>query len=78
MDASTLEMYRVVFSDYPDVLDVRQVSAILGVSTKTIYRLLREGSLASLKVGREFRIPKVNVMKYIKIFGSPMGEQPFA
>ena len=75
MELSTQEIYRVVFKEYPDVLDVKQISALLGVSTKTVYRLLREGSLASLKIGREFRIPKVNVMKYIKVFGSPLSEQ---
>ena len=75
MDISTYEIYKVVFGEYPDVLDVKQVSVLLGVSTKTVYRLLRDGSLASLKIGREFRIPKVNVMKYVKVFGSPLCEQ---
>jgi len=75
MDISTQEIYRIVFKEYPDVLDVKQVSKLLGVSTKTVYRLLRGGSLASLKIGREFRIPKVNVMKYVKVFGSPICEQ---
>ena len=70
MDMSTQEVYRTVFKDYPDVLDVKQVSKLLGVSTKTVYRLVHEGELASLKIGREFRIPKVNVMKYAKVFGS--------
>jgi DNA binding domain, excisionase family len=69
------EIYRVVFKDYPDILDVKQVSRLLGVSTKTVYRILGNGELESLKVGREFRVPKVNVMKYIKIFGSPIYEQ---
>jgi len=78
MDIDTKDIYRVVFKEYPDVLDAKQVSALLGVSTKTVYRLLHEGSLASLKVGREFRIPKVNVMKYVKILGSPSSEQPTA
>jgi len=64
-----------VFKEYPDVLDVKQVSKVLGVSTKTVYRLLREGALDSLKIGREFRVPKVVVMKYIKVFGSPLCEQ---
>ena len=75
MELSTQEIYRVVFKEYPDVMDAKQVSALLGVSTKTVYRLLREGSLASLKIGREFRVPKVNVMKYVKVFGSPLSEQ---
>jgi len=74
VELSTQEIYRVVFKEYPDVMDVKQVSVLLGVSTKTVYRLLREGSLASLKIGREFRVPKVNVMKYVKVFGSPLSE----
>ena len=75
MDMNTYEIYKAVFGDYPDVLDVKQVSELLGVSTKTVYRLLHDGSLESLKIGRVFRIPKVNVMKYVKIFGSTLCEQ---
>ena len=71
MELSTQEIYRIVFKEYPDVMDVKQVSKLLGVSTKTVYRLLREGALDSLKIGREFRIPKVNVMKYMKVFAPP-------
>jgi excisionase family DNA binding protein len=78
VEVNTQEIYRVVFREYPDVLDVKQVSVILGVSTKVVYRLLREDTLASLKVGREFRIPKVSLMKYVKIFSSPLYEQQTA
>jgi len=72
------DLYRAVFKEYPDVLDVKQVSALLGVSTKTVYRLLHGGDLDSLKIGREFRIPKVYLMKYVKVFGSAMCVQPTA
>ena len=72
------ELYKAVFKDYPDVLDVKQVSQLLGVSTKTVYRLLRTETLASLKVGREFRVPKVNVMKYVKIFEPQLSNQATA
>ena len=72
---TTQEIYDIVFKEYPDVLDVKQVGELLGISRKTVYRLLNGGSLASLKVGREFRIPKVNVMKYVKILGSTLCEQ---
>ena len=68
MTANTQEIYGSVFKEYPDILDVKQVSQLLGVSTKTVYRLLKAETLVSLKVGREFRVPKVNVMKYLKIF----------
>jgi excisionase family DNA binding protein len=69
MDISSNERYRSVFKEYPDVMDVKQASDLLGVSTKTVYNLIRGGSLSSLKVGREFRIPKVHIMRYLKIIG---------
>ena len=75
MDMSKQEIYCMVFREYPDVLDVKQVSKLLGVSTKTVYRLVREGKLDSLKIGREFRVPKVTVMIYAKVFDSPVCEQ---
>jgi len=65
-----MEVYSTVFKDYPDVLDVKQVSKLLSVSTKTVYRLLREGTIDSLKIGREFRVPKINVMKYMRMFNT--------
>jgi len=74
MEISSQEIYRVVFKEYPDILDVKQVSKLLGVSTKTVYRLLREGTISSLKVGREFRIPKVNVMRYVRVFNTSVSE----
>ena len=61
------EIYQSVFKEYPDIMDVKQVGSLLGVSTKTVYKLIRNGSLSSLKVGREFRIPKVHVMRYAKV-----------
>ena len=61
------EIYRSVLRDYPDVLDVNQVSAILGVSTKTVYRLVNDGALSSLKVGRAFKVPKLYVLQYLKV-----------
>ena len=71
MEISTQEIYRIVFKEYPDVLDVKQVSKLLGVSTKTIYKLLKDGSLPSLRIGREFRVLKVMFMQYMKVLGPP-------
>jgi len=70
MEISVQEIYRSVFKEYPDVLDVKQVSKALGVSTKTVYKLLKNGTIESLKIGREFRVPKVNVMRYVRVFNT--------
>jgi excisionase family DNA binding protein len=69
------DMNSNIFKEYPDILNVKQVSEILGVSTKTVYKLLGEGTLVSLKVGREYKIPKVNVLRYVKIFDSTIYEK---
>lgn len=71
MDITSQEIYRIVFKEYPDVLNVEQVSDVLGVSKKTVYKLIHDGALSSLKVGREFRIPKVTLMKYMKVLHPP-------
>ena len=75
MDMNTQEIYNVVFKGYPDVLNTDEVSEILGVSSKTVYRLLSQNKIESLKVGRVFRIPKIHLLKYIKVFGSSVYEQ---
>jgi excisionase family DNA binding protein len=59
--------YSTIFQNYPDVLDVKHVTELLGVSSKTVYRLLNEGTLDSLKVGRAFKIPKLYLLQYIKV-----------
>ena len=78
MEINTQELYDSVFKGYPDVLDVAQVSKILGISKNLVYRILHDGSLLSLKTGRAFRIPKISLMKYVKIFDSLMCKQPTA
>jgi DNA binding domain, excisionase family len=66
---SQRDAYRIMLRDYPDVLDIQQMSEILGVSTKTGYKLLQNGKIVALKVGRTYRIPKAHILTYLKIGG---------
>lgn len=52
--------------DYPDVLSVDDVCAILGVNSKTTYKLLKEGKIKSIRVGRLYKITKHNMTKFLK------------
>jgi len=54
-------------SEYPDILTVQEASELLGVSTKTIYKLLKEGQIEKRTVGREFKILKTNITDYLGI-----------
>ena len=53
------ELYNVMFPGYPDVVNVEQLSEMLGgVSAKTVYRLLKKGEIQSKYVGKRYLIPK--------------------
>lgn len=53
--------------DYPDVLTVDEASELLGVCTKTVYKLLKKGDIKKQTVGRLIRIPKENIITYLGI-----------
>lgn len=61
------EMYNVILSDYPDVMNITDMSKALGISTKTGYKLIREGKITAMKVGRTYRITKVHLLNYLQI-----------
>jgi|LSQX01.1.fsa_nt_gb excisionase family DNA binding protein len=61
------EVYKTVFKEYPDILDVTQMSMLLRVSKKTAYKLLKQERIDCLKVGREYKILKANIIRYLRI-----------
>lgn len=59
-------IYAKMLKKYPDVLKIEQMcEALGGMSTKTGYKMLREGRIGSVKVGREYRITKVDIIDYL-------------
>lgn len=56
-------------SDYPDVLTVEEASELLGVCTKTVCKMLKNGEIKKQNVGRLIRIPKNNITDYLGIDG---------
>ena len=64
---SQREAYKLMLKDYPDVLNIEQMCEILSVSTKTGYKIIKEGGICCLKVGRAYRIPKAYLFSYLCI-----------
>ena len=62
------DVYRSVLKEFPEILTVEEMSRALGVSTKTGYKLIRENKIEYLKVGRSYRIPKANLLSYVRVF----------
>ena len=48
-------------------MDITEMCRVLDISTKTGYRLLKNGDISSLKIGRAYRIPKAHLLAYLKI-----------
>ncbi len=58
--------YMKMLKKYPDVLNINQMcDALGGLSTKTGYKLLKENKIENMKIGREYRITKINVVDYL-------------
>lgn len=58
---------RLMLKEYPDVMTLNRCVEILGISTKTGYRILREGKVCCLKIGRAYRIPKAHLFTFLCI-----------
>lgn len=63
------DAYRVMLRKYPDVMNIEQMCDALKVSTKTGYKLLHEGKIPAMKIGRSYRIPKAHLFTYLQICG---------
>ncbi len=50
---------------YADVLEIKDVCAILKIGRKTAYCLLQSGEIAYRRIGRIYKIPKVAVIQYL-------------
>lgn len=61
------EAYRLMFREYPDVVDIKQLCKMLGgIRTKTAYQLLQNNMIECFKIGRSYKIPKYSVIAFIR------------
>ena len=63
---NVLNYYNLLFKDYPDVVDVRQLKEMLpNTGTNKIYKLLKSGEIYSKRIDKKYKIPKISVISYI-------------
>ncbi len=55
----------LMFTDYPDLVDVAQLQKMLSVNRHTAYDLIGSGAFKAAKVGRKYLIPKIEVIKFL-------------
>lgn len=59
------ENYDLMFTSYPDLVNITQLKEMLGIGITLAYRLVKNKTILALKVGREYKIPKRNVIAYL-------------
>ncbi len=55
-----------MLESYDDILTVEEVAAILKVGMTQAYKLVRTGILKAYKEGKDWKIPKEALYRYIK------------
>lgn len=55
----------MMFTSYPDLVDITQLKEMLGIGITLDYRLVRNNTIQALKVGRQYKIPKRNIISYL-------------
>lgn len=61
------EFHRLMLNDYPDVMSIDEMCRALSIGKKTGYKLLQTGQIRFLKIGRAYRIPKINLLEYLQV-----------
>ena len=54
-----------MFANYPDIVSVEDLMEMLQIGQVLAYKLVKKGEIKSRKVGREYKIPKINVISYL-------------
>lgn len=61
-----MESNNIMFANYPDIVNPKQLQEMLGICRSKTYSLLQNGEIKSKKIGSEYRIAKANVIKYLE------------
>lgn len=60
------ENYSIMFTNYPDIVNIEQMRNMLGgIGVTLAYRLLKQGKINFIKIGREYKIPKTCIIQYL-------------
>lgn len=55
-----------IFEDYSDVLNVDEVASALNISKGSLYKLLQNKEMKSVKIGRVYKVPKIYLIQYLE------------
>lgn len=59
------EVSTLMFKDYPDCVNAKELQQMLGIKRTKTYELLKDGKIKSIKIGKDYKISKLNVIAYL-------------
>ncbi len=59
------EVSTLMFKDYPDCVNAKELQQMLGIKRTKTYELLKDGNIKSIKIGKDYKISKLNVIAYL-------------
>ena len=54
-----------MFREYPDVVTPEDLQTMLHIGRNAVYKILSEKLIETIRIGKKYIIPKVNVIKYL-------------
>ena len=63
--SNTIPTMNEIFKDYPDVVTIEQLQKMLNIGRNSVYELLKNNVIKSVRVGKRYIIPKVYVIAYL-------------
>lgn len=58
--------HKDIFSDYPDVVDINDLTRMLNIGRNKAYELINTNKIQSIKIGRKHIIPKFRVVEFLQ------------
>ena len=53
------------FTEYPDIVTTDDLMDMLHIARSKAYELIHDGSIKTMKIGRDHKIPKQSVLDYL-------------
>lgn len=54
-----------IFTEYPNIVNAEDARKMLNIGRNKIFELLKTGKLKSIKIGRNYKIPKQYIIDFL-------------
>ena len=65
-DIKPEKSFIVRFEEFPELVSIKQLRNMLGISNDVAYEMVKSGTIRSFKIGKKYRVPKSNIIEYVE------------